>query len=286
MIRMGKTFLCAVLLSAAVSIGEGHGLAKVERAQGEGAEAAAGQAYAAAGHSFPLLKFADGAGGNGRLSGGQAGEAQTAGRSGRTAELEKAALSGDRSGEEQRGGTSGERAGAAQPDKPGKQPVEQPERTVYLTFDDGPGKHTPEVLDVLQAAGVKGTFFMLGKYVELHPDIVRRIVKEGHGVGNHTYDHVYDKLYGGFDAFAEQVLATEDAIYAAAGVRTELVRAPGGTFGNFDEGYFSGDGRSRLPAARLERRQRRFEGQGGNRRGNYGEYQSFAAEGQAGRIAS
>jgi peptidoglycan/xylan/chitin deacetylase (PgdA/CDA1 family) len=111
-------------------------------------------------------------------------------------------------------------------------------KTVYLTFDDGPSKHTPAVLDILKAEGIKATFFVLGENVERNPDIARRIVEEGHSIGNHTYNHVYSQLYGGFGAFADQIMKTDDAIYAAAGVRTNLVRAPGGTHGNFDQSYF------------------------------------------------
>ncbi|RJE89049.1 polysaccharide deacetylase [Paenibacillus sp. 1011MAR3C5] len=111
-------------------------------------------------------------------------------------------------------------------------------KVVYLTIDDGPSKYTPEVLDILQREGVKATFFALGEQVERNPDIAKRIVEEGHAIGNHTYDHHYDKLYGSFAEFANQVMRTDDAIYAATGVRTTLLRAPGGTHTNFDQGYF------------------------------------------------
>lgn len=65
------------------------------------------------------------------------------------------------------------------------------ERALYLTFDDGP---TPGVtdwtLDLLDQYEAKGTFFCIGKNIELHPDLYRRILVEGHGVGNHTYNHL------------------------------------------------------------------------------------------------
>ncbi len=64
-----------------------------------------------------------------------------------------------------------------------------PGRTA-LTFDDGPNPvNTPLVLDALKAAGVKGTFFVQGQYVKRYPDLVRRIVAEGHTLGWHTWDH-------------------------------------------------------------------------------------------------
>ncbi|WP_240647220.1 polysaccharide deacetylase family protein [Paenibacillus nanensis] len=111
-------------------------------------------------------------------------------------------------------------------------------KVLYLTFDDGPSRYTPEVLDILKREGVKATFFVLGEHVEQYPEIAKRIVEEGHAIGNHTYNHVYEKLYGSFGDFASQIMRTDDAIYEAAGVRTTLVRAPGGTYANFDKGYF------------------------------------------------
>lgn len=61
---------------------------------------------------------------------------------------------------------------------------------VALTFDDGPDpKWTPEVLDILKAANVKAAFFLVGANAEKYPGLVRRIVAEGHEIGNHTYYH-------------------------------------------------------------------------------------------------
>lgn len=62
---------------------------------------------------------------------------------------------------------------------------------VYLTFDDGPTPGvTTWVLDQLRQYDARGTFFCLGKNVEKHPDIYRKIIDEGHAVGNHTYSHL------------------------------------------------------------------------------------------------
>ena len=65
------------------------------------------------------------------------------------------------------------------------------EKTVYLTFDDGPTPGvTRWVLDQLSEYDAKATFFCLGKNVELYPSIFEKILKEGHAVGNHTYNHL------------------------------------------------------------------------------------------------
>lgn len=111
------------------------------------------------------------------------------------------------------------------------------EGTVYLTFDDGPSKITPSVLEVLQQAGVKATFFTLGQQVNRYPELAQRIVAEGHSIGNHSYNHRYDELYKSPQTFIDQVLNTTKAIYNATGVFAPLFRAPGGSYSNLDESY-------------------------------------------------
>lgn len=111
-------------------------------------------------------------------------------------------------------------------------------KTVYLTFDDGPSRHTERALSILKEEGVKATFFVLGEHVNQHPELAKRIIEEGHSIGNHSLNHKYDRLYGSFAEFADQVMKTDELIYKTTGVRTTLFRAPGGTYGNFDQGYF------------------------------------------------
>ena len=65
------------------------------------------------------------------------------------------------------------------------------ERAVYLTFDDGPiPEATPFILDMLARYGIKATFFMVGDNVRKYPELFRRVVAEGHRVGNHTFNHI------------------------------------------------------------------------------------------------
>ncbi len=65
------------------------------------------------------------------------------------------------------------------------------DKTIYLTFDDGP---TPEItnwtLKILKSFDAKATFFCIGNNVEKHPNIFQNILKEGHAIGNHTYNHI------------------------------------------------------------------------------------------------
>ena len=69
--------------------------------------------------------------------------------------------------------------------------MDRREKAVYLTFDDGPiPEATPFILKTLRDFGIKATFFMVGDNVRKYPDIFRRIVEEGHQVGNHTFNHI------------------------------------------------------------------------------------------------
>ena len=64
-------------------------------------------------------------------------------------------------------------------------------KVAYLTFDDGPiPEVTPKVLDILEKYGVKATFFCVGENVFKHPQVYQEVLKKGHSVGNHTYNHV------------------------------------------------------------------------------------------------
>lgn len=111
-------------------------------------------------------------------------------------------------------------------------------KTVYLTFDDGPDdKNTPAVLDILRDAGVKATFFVTGRQAEAHPDVLRRIYDEGHAIGNHSYDHRYEKLYPDVNGFLAEMERTDEIIYGILGVRPLILRAPGGTIGHFTAAY-------------------------------------------------
>ena len=98
-----------------------------------------------------------------------------------------------------------------------------------LTFDDGPGPSTPDVLDALAREGARATFFVLGRQVERHPDLVRRMAAEGHQIANHGYDHGI-LIFRGAAHVADQLARTERAVAAAAGAgaMTRLFRAPHG----------------------------------------------------------
>ncbi len=111
-------------------------------------------------------------------------------------------------------------------------------KTVYITFDDGPSANTAKVLDILEQEGVRATFFVLGNQAKSRPELINSIWEQGHAIGNHTYNHNYNNLYSGFTEFWSQIKQTEEIVRGITGVRPQLIRAPGGTFGHFDHTYF------------------------------------------------
>ena len=109
--------------------------------------------------------------------------------------------------------------------------VAQPEtvypegKVIYLTFDDGPGLYTEELLELLDKYGVKVTFFVCGTK---NTDLYRKIVEAGHTIGAHCYVHDYDVVYKSDEAYFEDLNKILDLIYESTGVHTTLIRFPGG----------------------------------------------------------
>jgi peptidoglycan/xylan/chitin deacetylase (PgdA/CDA1 family) len=101
---------------------------------------------------------------------------------------------------------------------------------VALTFDDGPhGQKSLALLDLLRRLQVPATFFVVGMQVRKYPEIVQRMVLEGHEIGNHTYHH-YCLPKIPLEAVAGELNSTRDLLHAILGTRTRLVRPPGGEY--------------------------------------------------------
>ncbi len=115
------------------------------------------------------------------------------------------------------------------------------EKTIYLTFDDGPGPYTGQLLDVLKEYGVKATFFVTCRYPDFF-DMVGRAYREGHTVGVHSASHNYYEIYASEEAFYEDFRRCEELVYKQTGQHTTLFRFPGGssnTVSSFNEGIMT-----------------------------------------------
>lgn len=102
------------------------------------------------------------------------------------------------------------------------------DKYIAITFDDGPQpQNTPRLLDMLRARNIKATFYMVGSNVDLYPQVVRRVVAEGHEIGSHSYSHrLFSKL--GDSEVRDELTRTRDAIGRAAGVQPRTLRPPYG----------------------------------------------------------
>lgn len=105
-----------------------------------------------------------------------------------------------------------------------------PGRKVFLTFDDGPHPSaTPAVLDALQRHGVRGTFFLTGRNIPGNEELVRRIVREGHAIGIHAFNH--SRLLAFSRARTrEEILRTAELIRGITGTAPRTFRPPFGFF--------------------------------------------------------
>ncbi|MDH5174192.1 MAG: polysaccharide deacetylase family protein, partial [Elusimicrobiota bacterium] len=105
-------------------------------------------------------------------------------------------------------------------------------KEIALTFDDGPDpKATPKILNMLNKEGVKATFFVVGKMVEKYPELLTQVWKEGHDVGNHTYNHP-DLTRLSKEDILKELDKTRILVRKITGKDTYLFRPPGGRYDN------------------------------------------------------
>lgn len=109
-------------------------------------------------------------------------------------------------------------------------------KTIYLTFDDGPGAHTARLLDILKAYNVKATFFVTG-YNNNYNDLLKREKEEGHTIGLHSYTHNYGLIYSSIDAYMEDLLNIQKKVKDYTGIESKIIRFPGGSSNTISRKY-------------------------------------------------
>ncbi|TAO06010.1 MAG: polysaccharide deacetylase family protein [Phormidium sp. SL48-SHIP] len=109
-------------------------------------------------------------------------------------------------------------------------PLALGDRAIALTFDDGPSPYTLQILDILESYDILATFFVLGQVISSYPEVLQRIVADGHLLGNHTWSHPYI-VNSEAEAYRE-IEPTAELIYDYTRVRTQLFRPPGGYLNN------------------------------------------------------
>ncbi|SHP72668.1 polysaccharide deacetylase [Mycobacteroides abscessus subsp. abscessus] len=102
--------------------------------------------------------------------------------------------------------------------------VETEEKVVALTFDDGPGIHTDEILSILKKEGIKATFYLTGREIEENMEEAKKIVQAGHEIGNHTYSH--ERMVLKSPSFIKNEIESTDEWIRAAGYEGEITFRP------------------------------------------------------------
>lgn len=102
--------------------------------------------------------------------------------------------------------------------------IQTNQKVIALTFDDGPDpKFTEAILDILKHKQIKATFFVLGENASQNPTLLRRMITEGHEIGNHGYTHDYNQR-----KLTEEIKQTDQSVFVATGTHTYFYRPPGG----------------------------------------------------------
>ena len=102
------------------------------------------------------------------------------------------------------------------------------EKRIAISFDDGPlPRYTAQILAILEEYGIKATFFMIGRNVELYPDTAKAVYEKGHEIGNHTFTHPHMPRIS-VEALEEEIKKTENALLQCGIPRPALFRPPEG----------------------------------------------------------
>lgn len=106
-------------------------------------------------------------------------------------------------------------------------------KVVYLTFDDGPSSNTQPILDILDEYGCGATFFVMNSD---YRDEYKNIVDHGHAIALHTYTHDFYDVYASVDDYFDDLDRISDLVYEKTGVRSKLIRFPGGSSNTISRG--------------------------------------------------
>ena len=110
---------------------------------------------------------------------------------------------------------------------------------IYLTFDDGPGEYTEQLLDILDKYDVKATFFVTNQYPE-YQHLIGEAHDRGHAIALHSYSHDYEDIYSSKKAYYDDLLKMEEICIRQTGVKPKIVRFPGGTDNTVSKKYCQG----------------------------------------------
>lgn len=126
---------------------------------------------------------------------------------------------------------------AANASTPEPAPSDGGSKTIYLTFDDGPSPNTPRIISILNSYGIKATFFVKNT---AYNGYMKDIVDNGNTIALHSYTHDYKQIYSSDEAFYKDLQNISDLVYLQTGVRSNIMRFPGGGSNTVSKKYSQG----------------------------------------------
>ena len=112
------------------------------------------------------------------------------------------------------------------------------EKTVFLTFDDGPSPRTDEVLAILEQEQVKATFFVVGPDTAARREQLQHIAAAGHTIGVHSASHEYKKIYASVESYLDDFYQVWTMVKEATGIAPAIFRFPGGSINSYNRGVY------------------------------------------------
>ncbi len=114
------------------------------------------------------------------------------------------------------------------------------DKTIYLTFDDGPSYLTTQILDTLKQENVPATFFVIGAHIDEYQDTVKRAYNEGHTVALHSFTHNYKYIYSADQNYFDDLNKIKNKVYNITGNNSRIIRLPGGSSNTVSKKYNQG----------------------------------------------
>ena len=113
-------------------------------------------------------------------------------------------------------------------------------KTIYLTFDDGPSYLTDKILDILEKENVPATFFVIGKHIDEYKNTIKRAYNNGHTIAIHSNTHDYKYIYSSDENYFEDLKTINNKIFNITSNKSRIVRLPGGSSNTVSKKYNSG----------------------------------------------
>ena len=113
-------------------------------------------------------------------------------------------------------------------------------KTIYLTFDDGPSYLTENILNILKEENVPATFFVTSRQIDKYSNVLKRMQEENHTIALHTSTHDYAYIYSSDENYFNDLNNIRDKVYNITGVKSRIIRLPGGSSNTISKKYSKG----------------------------------------------